>query len=115
MKKCRKCGSSLISNGFCHDCNCYTSSDGYNITNKFYCEICGEKFKQIDNYQSHLESHPQCHYCKERFKSKEEVKCHQKEHQCPICGSYFHPIGQHLSQAHIFCKICNKWLLDEKS
>ena len=115
MERCNKCGSSLISNGFCHECNCYTSYGKDETNNNFSCKVCEKKFHYIDKYKSHIKSHPQCFYCKKRFKSKAEVKSHEKKHQCHVCGSYFYPIGQHLSHAHFFCEICNKWFIDKKS
>lgn len=106
MKKCRKCGQNLSSNGYCH--NCFTYDDL--TTTKFKivksCDVCNKKFHSLTQFEEHIKTHPFCNLCGIYFKYEKELTNHLKNHECPFCHGHFHPLGDHL-RTHIYCTYCN--------
>lgn len=106
----------LDSSHKCSFCDEYYSSLSEHLSwNHPYCHFCNKSFLDRILFEKHMKAHPQCIYCDENFKDNTSLYKHVQEiHKCHVCLKYFADVSNHSRLNHPFCRLCNRYFIDEK-
>lgn len=126
--QCKYCGERFISKKElnehydsyhkCSLCNeYYPSVSGHVVRNHPYCEFCDKRFLNQNLFEEHMkEVHSKCIYCDTYFKNNSYLDDHlQETHKCHVCLELFINPRDHLQANHPFCRLCNRYFIDENS
>ena len=68
--------------------------------NPIICQLCGESFYRLIEYDRHQAEHPQCPECNQRFLTRAELASHRKDHNVPA--------SKRKRLDSLVCELCNK-------
>ena len=68
--------------------------------NPIICQLCGESFYRLIEYDRHQAEHPQCPECNQRFLTRAELASHRKDHNVPA--------SKRKRIDSLVCELCNK-------